>query len=89
MPSRSDIRAFCTWLEDDLLFRRCEQAHEPPVVERVALGSEPVERAMAFMTELIGVDDVERLVHECEEVLAHPRHARELRPMRDLVDGDP
>ena len=37
----------------------------------------------------IGIDDVERLLHETEEVAAHPRHARELRAVRHLVDRDP
>ena len=37
----------------------------------------------------IGIDELERLAHEPEEVLAHPRHAGELRPVRDLVDRDP
>ena len=37
----------------------------------------------------VGVDQVERLADEAEEVLAHPRDARELGAVRHLVDRDP
>ena len=37
----------------------------------------------------IGIDDRERLLHQGQEVLLHPRDGRELGPVRHLVDRDP
>ena len=77
--------------EHTALLGRREQADETALVERVATGAHLVDRARhrAQHRARIGVDELERLAHEPEEVLAHPRNAGELRPVRHLVDRDP
>ncbi len=74
-----------------LLFFGREQSDEPAVIERVATASHLVERLRDRACKTCSGRDRRRecLLHEREEVLAHPRHARELRPVRDFVDRDP
>ena len=78
-------------IEDDALLRRREQADEAALVERVAAVSHLVERTRDRLEHRarVRVDDVERVLHERQEVRAHPRHAGELRAVRHLVDRDP
>ena len=77
--------------EDLLLLRRREEPDEPSVVERVPPGAQRVGGAPDRREQHggIGIDDRERSLHERKEVVAHPRHAGELRAVRDLVDRDP
>ena len=89
-PSSSDISA-CTLAERAALLVAGEQRDEAAVVERVAAAAQLVGRARERLHEppRIGVDRRQRALDQREVVGLHPRHAGELRPVRDLVDRDP
>ena len=61
------------------------------VVERVLALAELVEQPADGVEQLlrVGVDRVDGLAHQAEEVLAHPRDAGELGPVGDLVQRQP
>ena len=61
--------------EHAALLGRREQPDQSAFVERVAAGAHFVDRARdrAQHRARVGVDELERLAHEPEEVVAHPR----------------
>ena len=73
------------------LLGRREGAEEPGVAERVAPCPDLARHPRDGRHDLFGVGARKghALVDEAEEVLPHPGNARELRPVRELVDGDP
>ena len=69
----------------------CQERDEPTVVERVAPVAQFFGGARQRLHEAarIGVDRRQRRVDQREVVRLHPRHRRELRPVRALVNRDP
>ena len=73
------------------LLGRCHQHGDAAFGERVA----PFSAGCRYLAHggaeslRIGAHRIQRLIHEREKVLAQPSHARELRPVRHLVKGDP
>ena len=74
------------------LLGRGEQGGQAAVVERVAAGrggvGDPAQRRAASRFGS-GSTQPRRLLDEAEEVRPQPRHAGELRPVGDLVEGQP
>ena len=81
----------CTRAERAALLVGCQQRDEPTVVERVAAVAQLFGGARQRLHEAarIGIDRRQRRVDQREVVRLHPRHRRELRPVRALVDRDP
>ena len=73
------------------LLRRREQGDETAFVERVASTPHFLDRLRHRSEEgaRVRVHQPQGFVHQREEVLAHPWHTGELRPVRHLVDRDP
>ncbi len=81
----------CTRAQRAALLVGCQERDEPAVVERVASVPEFFGRTRQRLHDAarIRVDRRQRRVDQREVVRLHPRHRRELRPVRALVDGDP
>ena len=78
-------------VQDGALLVRGEQVHEAAVVDRPPPVASGGHRALQRIEQVvgIGVDEIDGLADQPEEVLSHPRDARELRPVGALVEGDP
>ena len=77
--------------EHAALLGRRDERDEAAFVERVLPAADRLDRVRQRACERarVGVDELEHLVHERQEVVAHPRNADELRAVGDLVDRDP
>ena len=81
----------CTWASTPRCSVRGEQPTSPPSSSGLWPLPELVGGAASRCSEPagIGLDDRQRLLDERQEVRLQPRHGRELRAVRHLVDRDP